>query len=99
MVGLSRSSSSSFFNDFTVKLMNGVVTRRMLKDNEKKDYIRAVNCLQRIKSKANPKDFPGVRSRYDDFIATHITHSRGFIEQTGGIHLVVRLSSSQFFPT
>lgn len=63
----------------------------MLKDNEKKDYIDAVVCLQGLPSKSNSTVVPGARTRWDDFIAIHITHSRGFIEKNGGIHLVVRL--------
>lgn len=68
-----------------------MLTRRKLKDYEKKDYIKAVLCLQKLPSKSDPAVVPGARTRYDDFNSVHITHSRGFIEKNGGIHIVVRL--------
>ena len=66
-----------------------VLTRRTLKDNEKKDYIEAVLCLQRLPSKADPAVIPGARTRWDDFNSVHMIKTRGFNEQNGGIHLVV----------
>ena len=63
----------------------------MLKDSEKKDYIDAVLCLQRLPSIADPAVLPGARTRWDDFNSVHIIQSRGLIEKNGGIHRVVRL--------
>ena len=70
------------------------LTRRTLKDNEKKDYIEAVLCLQRLPSKADPTVIPGARTRWDDFNSIHITKSKGLNERNGGIHLVVSILPS-----
>lgn len=71
----------------------------MLNKREKKDYIDAVLCLQKLPSKSDPAVVPGARTRWDDFNAVHITKSRGMVERNGGIHLVVRLLPiSALFP-
>ncbi|KAK5165792.1 uncharacterized protein LTR77_008715 [Saxophila tyrrhenica] len=47
-----------------------------LKDSEKKEYIDAVLCLQSKPAKSNAAyPAPGARSRYDDFVATHINQT------------------------
>lgn len=53
-----------------------------LSDNEKRDYIRAVRCLQ-TKPSISGNLVPGARNRYDDFVATHVN-------QTYTIHNTVR---------
>ena len=58
-----------------------------LSSREKKDYIRAVQCLQKKPSKSDPTFAPGARSRYDDFVAIHI-------DQTFSIHATVRQPGS-----
>jgi tyrosinase len=40
---------------------------------ERKEYIRAVLCLQSKPSKAPKDQVPESLSRYDDFVATHMT--------------------------
>lgn len=42
---------------------------------EKKAYIAAVLCLIQKPSKLNPTNYPGAKSRYDDFVAVHIKNS------------------------
>ncbi|KAK4237182.1 putative tyrosinase [Achaetomium macrosporum] len=42
---------------------------------ERKDYIRAVQCLMRKPSKYDPKAAPGAKTRYDDFVAVHINQT------------------------
>lgn len=42
---------------------------------EREEYIRAVLCLQSLPSKAPKDQVPGARSRFDDFVATHITQA------------------------
>ena len=42
-----------------------------VEDREK--YIETVLCLQSKPSQADKKKFPGALSRYDDFVATHMT--------------------------
>ncbi|KAE9968346.1 hypothetical protein BLS_005896 [Venturia inaequalis] len=54
--------------------------------NERARYIEAVLCLSKKPPITPLSEFPGVRSRYDDFVATHIN-------QTNHIH-----STSRFLP-
>jgi len=61
---------------------------RKLKTEEKQDYIHAVKCLQKLPTKSDPYQYPGARTRYDDFHSVHITKAQGLIEGTGGIHFV-----------
>ncbi|KAH7324193.1 hypothetical protein B0I35DRAFT_157459 [Stachybotrys elegans] len=42
---------------------------------ERKDYIAAVKCLQRLPSKSDKNWAPGARSRFDDFLAIHINRT------------------------
>ena len=42
---------------------------------EREDYIKAVLCLQSKPGKAPKETAPGVRSRFDDFVATHMTQA------------------------
>ena len=55
--------------------------RRTLSEADKLSYIAAVKCLH-SKPPTTASDFDGVRSRYDDFLATHINN-------TDYIHFVV----------
>jgi len=41
-------------------------------DNEHLSYVNAIKCLQNLPGKTGHL-YPGVRSRYDDYVATHIT--------------------------
>ncbi|KAM0136979.1 hypothetical protein ACHAP3_004317 [Botrytis cinerea] len=43
-----------------------------LSERSRKDYIKAVQCLQSKPPRSTKEDVPGARSRYDDFSATHI---------------------------
>ncbi|KAJ5502237.1 Tyrosinase [Penicillium fimorum] len=52
---------------------------RTFSTTQKKSYISSVLCLQKLPSLTPPELAPGVRSRYDDFVGTHIN-------QTTGIH-------------
>ena len=56
-----------------------------LTSDEKKSYIDAVLCLQSKPSKSG-SSAPGAKSRYDDFVATHI-------QQTLTIHGTVSVRS------
>jgi tyrosinase len=40
---------------------------------DRKDYTRAVNCLMNMPSRYNKTEFPGARSRFDDYVAFHIS--------------------------
>ena len=46
---------------------------------ERKKYIAAVQCLGKLEAKTPLAEAPGVRRRYDDFVATHI-------QQTFSVH-------------
>jgi tyrosinase len=52
---------------------------------ERKEYIDAVLCVSKKPSQGPVKEFPGLRTRYDDFVAVHIN-------QTMLIHGTVRFS-------
>jgi len=45
--------------------------RNDLSIHERKEYIDAVLCLQKLPSKA--VNVPGTKNRFDDFVATHMT--------------------------
>lgn len=53
--------------------------RGNLSTSEKKDYIKAVQCLSKKPAKTPSAIAAGAKNRYDDFVATHIN-------QTIGIH-------------
>ncbi|KAI1385398.1 Di-copper centre-containing protein [Hypoxylon trugodes] len=46
-----------------------------LSQDERKAYTSAVLCLQSLPAKTPTNLVPGVRSRYDDFVATHINQT------------------------
>jgi tyrosinase len=50
---------------------------------ERKAYIAAMLCIMQKPSKLNPTQFPGAKSRYDDFVVVHMN-------QTLSIHNTVR---------
>jgi hypothetical protein len=65
--------------------LDNVYVRRewgALSKQERKNYINAVLCLQKLPSKLDPVKFPGARTRYDDFVGVHIN-------QTLSIHITV----------
>ncbi|KAK7960653.1 hypothetical protein PG996_011296 [Apiospora saccharicola] len=53
-----------------------------LSDAEKTDYIDAVRCLMTKPSITPPEVVPGARTRYDDFVATHMNLTRS-VHMTG----------------
>ncbi|KAL2255664.1 hypothetical protein VTK26DRAFT_2924 [Humicola hyalothermophila] len=56
-------------------LENALVRREWtdLSVAEREDYIAAVLCLQKLPPKAPRDQVPGALSRFDDFVATHMT--------------------------
>ena len=42
---------------------------------EQDDFIRAVLCLQSLPSTVNRTQFPGARTRYDDFVIVHANYT------------------------
>ncbi|KAK8017006.1 Tyrosinase-like protein orsC [Apiospora rasikravindrae] len=41
--------------------------------DERVEYTTAVRCLQKLPSKSDAKEVPGARSRFDDFMAVHMS--------------------------
>jgi tyrosinase len=41
--------------------------------DDRKDYSRAVYCLMNTPSRYNKTEFPGARTRFDDYVAHHIS--------------------------
>ncbi|PYH42958.1 tyrosinase family protein [Aspergillus saccharolyticus JOP 1030-1] len=48
---------------------------RTFSTRQKKAYISSVLCLQKLPSRSPPELVPGARTRYDDFVATHINQT------------------------
>jgi tyrosinase len=48
-------------------------------DDARKDYISALHCLKKLPSKTDREQYPGVRSRFDDFTIAHAIN-------TGEVH-------------
>ncbi|KAJ5143929.1 Tyrosinase [Penicillium bovifimosum] len=48
---------------------------RTFTKTQKKSYINSLLCLQKLPSLTPPEQAPGARSRYDDFVATHINQT------------------------
>ncbi|KAK4144974.1 uncharacterized protein C8A04DRAFT_10984 [Dichotomopilus funicola] len=46
-----------------------------ISDDEKKEYIAAMLCLMDSPSKLDPTQFPGAKSRYDDFVVVHMNQT------------------------
>ncbi|OGM44332.1 tyrosinase [Aspergillus bombycis] len=55
---------------------------RTFSKTQKKDYINSVLCLQKLPSRTPAHLAPGARTRYDDFVATHINQTQ-IIHYTG----------------
>ncbi|KAE8321207.1 hypothetical protein BDV39DRAFT_19712 [Aspergillus sergii] len=55
---------------------------RAFSKTQKKNYINSVLCLQKLPSRTPAHLAPGARTRYDDFVATHINQTQ-IIHYTG----------------
>ena len=49
--------------------------RNTLSKKDRKDYIKAAKCLQSKPSKTPEDEAPGAKTRFDDFVATHINQT------------------------
>jgi len=52
--------------------------------DQRTDFINAILCLQKLPGKAPKSQFPGAVSRYDDFVAYHMTNA-GSLHDTIGL--------------
>jgi hypothetical protein len=60
---------------FLVCLKLTFIHRGDLTVPQREEYIAAVQCLMKLPAKAPKDKYPGALSRYDDFVAYHITHA------------------------
>ncbi|KAJ9150246.1 Di-copper centre-containing protein [Pleurostoma richardsiae] len=58
-------------------LENAAVRREWsdLTDTQREEYVAAVKCLMKLPPKSDKTRFPGALSRFDDFVAYHMTHA------------------------
>lgn len=63
--------------NYNCTLENAAVRREWadLSEAEREEYVAAVTCLTKLPPKAPKERFPGALSRYDDFVAYHMTHA------------------------
>ncbi|KAL1861275.1 hypothetical protein VTK73DRAFT_7155 [Phialemonium thermophilum] len=58
--------------------MDNVAVRREwsdLSEEQRQEYVAAVKCLMKLPPKTDRDRFPGALSRFDDFVAFHMTHA------------------------
>ncbi|KAF7893533.1 uncharacterized protein EAF02_001071 [Botrytis sinoallii] len=72
MINTSKLQPSTREWDAHLKIYSIVKKWGSLSERSRKDYIKAVQCLQSKPPRSTKEDVPGARSRYDDFSATHI---------------------------
>ncbi|KAI0911015.1 hypothetical protein F4823DRAFT_561369 [Ustulina deusta] len=46
-----------------------------LSETQRQEYVAAINCLTKLPPKSDKARFPGALSRYEDFVAFHMTHA------------------------
>ena len=49
--------------------------RSDLSEEQRQEYVAAVTCLMNLPPIVDKERFPGALSRYDDFVAYHMTHA------------------------
>ncbi|KAK0124988.1 hypothetical protein ONS96_008858 [Cadophora gregata f. sp. sojae] len=57
-----------------------------LTNDEKDDYVKAVKCLLATPSKLSATQYPGAKSRYDDFVVVHINMTMGVHDTANFLH-------------
>ncbi|KAI0387433.1 Di-copper centre-containing protein [Hypomontagnella monticulosa] len=72
---LTKKISAGANNNCTLE--NAVVRREWsdLPETERQEYVAAIKCLMKLPPKSDKERFPGAMSRYDDFVAYHMTHA------------------------
>ncbi|KAH9993471.1 hypothetical protein F4779DRAFT_608603 [Xylariaceae sp. FL0662B] len=58
-------------------LENAAIRREWsdMSETEREEYVAAVTCLMKLPPKSDQERFPGALSRFDDFVAYHMTHA------------------------
>lgn len=51
-----------------------------MSEMQRQEYVAAVTCLMKLPPTVNLTRFPGALSRYDDFVAYHMTHASEYIK-------------------
>ncbi|KAI1354218.1 Di-copper centre-containing protein [Xylaria sp. FL0043] len=46
-----------------------------MSEAQRQEYVAAINCLTKLPPKSDKTRFPGALSRYEDFVAFHMTHA------------------------
>lgn len=46
-----------------------------MSEAQRQEYNAAINCLLKLPPKSDQTRFPGAKSRYEDFVAFHMTHA------------------------
>ncbi|KAI0428115.1 Di-copper centre-containing protein [Xylaria sp. FL1042] len=46
-----------------------------MSETQRQEYVAAINCLTKLPPKSDKTRFPGALSRYEDFVAFHMTHA------------------------
>ena len=52
-----------------------MIDRSDLSEEQRQEYVAAVTCLMNLPPTVDKERFPGALSRYDDFVAYHMTHA------------------------
>lgn len=51
------------------------VNRSDMSEELRQEYVASIKCLMKLPPKSDPERFPGALSRFDDFVAYHMTHA------------------------
>lgn len=51
------------------------IDRSDLSEEQRQEYTAAVTCLMKLPPKSDRETYPGALSRFDDFVAYHMTHA------------------------
>jgi Common central domain of tyrosinase len=74
---LCEGSGPSYISTTPARIFPGtnIVHRGDLTPAQREEYTTAVQCLMKLPAQAPKKKYPGALSRFDDFVAYHITHA------------------------
>ncbi|KAI1764646.1 Di-copper centre-containing protein [Hypoxylon sp. FL1150] len=72
---LSKKIAANTNNNCTLE--NAAVRREWsdMSEELRQEYTAAITCLTKLPPRSDPERFPGAQSRFDDFVAYHMTHA------------------------